>query len=588
MATIPSTAEKSFESSAAMDALADSSFRREQAKWTTRLVSAGSLLTLLFQIIYLTLDRRFLSAGQPSVLILHALNIGLFGLAAILAWCAGPWVRRHSIAIAFAFSYVMIWSLTAITILTRETEPLFIMIVLFLAGTGVFLSWGGRIQALLSICAIAAFALASHKASVPIDLYRWLGLSIAAAIGISAAALLKGLRRARRQAEAELLKSRETLVRQERMRLVGQLASGIAHDLNNTLNIVRLRLAVLSLDKNLADKHSAQLDVIDRAIGDAAQTVARVRDIGAKREHGPDESVNLFDVIVQAIDLARTSIAGRPALDGTDIQIESDLPPSLPFVEANASELRQVFLNLILNASDAINGKGTITIDAVAGKDSVIISVADDGSGIPEEHLARIFEPFYTTKGALGTGLGLSIVREIVQGIGGSVIAQNRPDRGAVLKLSLPLAKDSIFHPPTEPLQETANGCSFLLIDDDAQNLSALGDVLTLTGHRAETVLSGVEAVKKLRSNAVYDAVLCDLGMPGMNGWEVAGKAREIAPNLPFYIVTGWSAQFGEKPPLPVSGVLSKPVRPIEIQRIVASLAAASGGVRSSANQSRA
>jgi len=588
MATIPSTAEKSFESSAAMDALADSSFRREQAKWTTRLVSAGSLLTLLFQIIYLTLDRRFLSAGQPSVLILHALNIGLFGLAAILAWCAGPWVRRHSIAIAFAFSYVMIWSLTAITILTRETEPLFIMIVLFLAGTGVFLSWGGRIQALLSICAIAAFALASHKASVPIDLYRWLGLSIAAAIGISAAALLKGLRRARRQAEAELLKSRETLVRQERMRLVGQLASGIAHDLNNTLNIVRLRLAVLSLDKNLADKHSAQLDVIDRAIGDAAQTVARVRDIGAKREHGPDESVNLFDVIVQAIDLARTSIAGRPALDGTDIQIESNLPPSLPYVEANASELRQVFLNLILNASDAINGKGTITIDAVAGKDSVIVSVADDGSGIPEEHLARIFEPFYTTKGALGTGLGLSIVREIVQGIGGSVIAQNRPDRGAVLKLSLPLAKDSIFHPPTEPLQETANGCSFLLIDDDAQNLSALGDVLTLTGHRAETVLSGVEAVKKLRSNAVYDAVLCDLGMPGMNGWEVAGKAREIAPNLPFYIVTGWSAQFGEKPPLPVSGVLSKPVRPIEIQRIVASLAAASGGVRSSANQSRA
>ena len=108
------------------------------------------------------------------------------------------------------------------------------------------------------------------------------------------------------------------------------------------------------------------------------------------------------------------------------------------------------------------------------------------------------------------------------------------------------------------------------------------------TGHRAETVLSGVEAVKKLRSNVVYDAVLCDLGMPGMNGWEVAGHAREIAPNLPFYIVTGWSAQFGEKPPLPVSGVLSKPVRPVEIQRIVASPAAASGGVRSSANQSRA
>jgi signal transduction histidine kinase/ActR/RegA family two-component response regulator len=583
-----SAAEMSFQRSAAMNCWADSSFGREQAKWTTRLVSAGSFLTLLFQIIYMTFDRRFLSTAQPLILIFHSLNIGLFGIAVTLALIGGPWMRRHSKAIAFAFSAVMIWSSTAIAILTRETEPLFVMIVLFLAGTGIFLSSGGRIQALLSVFAIAAFALAIHKVSVPIDLYQWLGLSIAAAIGISSAMLLEGLRHARRQAEAEVLKSRETLVRQERMRLVGQLASGIAHDLNNTLNIVRLRLAVLSLDKNVADKHSAQLDVIDRAIGDAAQTVARVRDIGAKREHGPDESVNLFDVIVQAIDLARTSIAGRPALDGTDIQIESNLPPSLPYVEANASELRQVFLNLILNASDAINGKGTITIDAVAGKDSVIISVADDGSGIPEEHLGRIFEPFYTTKGALGTGLGLSIVREIVQGIGGSVIAQNRPDRGAVLKLSLPVAKDSIFHPPTEPLQQTANGCSFLLVDDDAQNLSALGDVLTLTGHRAETVTSGVEAVKKLRSNAVYDAVLCDLGMPGMNGWEVAGQAREIAPNLPFYIVTGWSAQFGEKPPLPVSGVLSKPVRPVEIQRIVASLAAANGGLKGPAKQSQA
>jgi two-component system cell cycle response regulator CpdR len=111
---------------------------------------------------------------------------------------------------------------------------------------------------------------------------------------------------------------------------------------------------------------------------------------------------------------------------------------------------------------------------------------------------------------------------------------------------------------------------------------------LRLTGYRAETALSGAEAVKKLRSSAAYDAVLCDLGMPEMNGWEVAGKAYEIAPDLPFCTVTGWSAEFGEKPPLPVSGVLSKPVNPVEIQRIVAALAAASGGLRRSANQSRA
>src|ERR1700730_6637957 len=180
-----SAAEISFHPSAAMNCWPDSSFGPEQAKWTTRLVSAGSFLTLLFQIIYMTFDRRFLSTVQPLILIFHFLNIGLFGIAVTLAVIGGPWMRRHSKAIAFAFSAVMIWSSTAIAILTRETEPLFVMIVLFLAGTGIFLSSGGRIQALLSVFAIAAFALAIHKVSVPIDLYQWLGLSIAAAIGIS-------------------------------------------------------------------------------------------------------------------------------------------------------------------------------------------------------------------------------------------------------------------------------------------------------------------------------------------------------------------------------------------------------------------
>jgi len=97
-----------------------------------------------------------------------------------------------------------------------------------------------------------------------------------------------------------------------------------------------------------------------------------------------------------------------------------------------------------------------------------------------------------------------------------------------------------------------------------------MGEVLELTGHRAEIALSGAQAVKKLESSALYDIVLCDLGMPGMNGWEVASKALEIAPDLPFYIVTGWGRQLGEKAPVPISGVLSKPIDPGEIQRIVA------------------
>src|SRR6266446_6285488 len=182
MATYQSAGEGT---SAETDDLADSRSRREQAKWATRLVSAGSLLTLLFQIIYMAFDRRFLSISRPSVLIFHSLNIALFGVAAITSLTVGPWLRRHSKAIAFAFSSIMIWSSTAITILTQQIEPLFLMIVLFLAGTGTFLSWGGRIQALLSIVAIVAFVTSIQKLSIEIDPYQWLGIAIAAAIGMS-------------------------------------------------------------------------------------------------------------------------------------------------------------------------------------------------------------------------------------------------------------------------------------------------------------------------------------------------------------------------------------------------------------------
>ena len=126
------------------------------------------------------------------------------------------------------------------------------------------------------------------------------------------------------------------------------------------------------------------------------------------------------------------------------------------------------------------------------------------------------------------------------------------------------------------PGDKPRRNCRFLLVDDDAQNLDALREALVPLGHHVDTALSGVEALEKLQSGRLYDVVLCDLAMPGMNGWEVARRALEIAPDLEFYIATGWGGQFEAETPRdpPVSGVLSKPINLAEVEQIAAKVRA--------------
>ncbi len=544
-----------------------------EAKWAARLVGAGSLLTLLYQVAYLVLDRPFLSLHYPWVLILHSINIGLFGAAVLMTVKVGPWMKLHWKAVAFAFSAVMIATCTAIAVMTGQTQPFFIALMLFLAGTGPFLSWGEKIQTLLCVIAAAAFGVAlsllPHSAFDPYDV---LGLLIAAAIGLLTTALERRLRRARRHAEAEVLKGREQLLLQERLRLAGQLASGMAHDLNNTLNILRLRLSALFEDEMVDSRHHARLQAVERALEDAARTVARVRELGQTRNLRGEEPVQLHEVVAQAIELARSSIEGRPALMGADIRITSELPMRLPPITGTAADLRQVLLNLLLNAADALGQQGEIRIDSTVEDSAVIIRVSDNGSGIPQEHIARIFEPFYTTKGPHGSGLGLSTAREVMESFGGNISAANRAEGGAVFVLRFPLA-DPARHSGHAHTPFTARpGRRFLIIDDNAESLESLAEVLVRDGHQVDSVHSGQEAVGRMKSGPPYDIILCDLGMPGMNGWEVAAAARHFAPAAAFYILTGWGSEAEDRIPaaVDIAGVLSKPLDINELRRIAA------------------
>ncbi len=541
----------------------------DESKWAARLVGAGSLLTLIYELAYLWFDWRSLWLGDRRPLLLHAVNIGLYLAAVLMTLRVGPWLKRHWKKVAFSFSTILILSSTELAIITRNTEPLVVALMLFLAGTGPFLSWGERAQGLLSVVALGAFAIASSRLpSAQSDPYQWLGILIAAAIGLFSTALERRLHRARRLAEEEALRIRELLVNQERLRVAGQLASGIAHDLANSLNVIRLRLQSLVTDDNVTAKHEAALRTIQHAVEDAALTVARVRELGRTRIHHKKESTQISEVITEVIELVRMTTEGRSSLDSIRIKIRSQIPETLPRVNGSASELRQVFLNLLLNAYEAIPDGGEITVAATSRNNTVVVTVADTGPGIATQDLQRIFDPFFTTKGPGGTGLGLSIAKNIVEALGGTIAASNGSNGGAIFKLEFPKASP---HQSGNRADARARLSSrLLLIDDDLQSLEALKQVLLLQGHYADTAQSGAEALKKIAS-AKYDIVLCDLAMPEMNGWTVARSALQIDPKLNFYIVTGWGALAeGEIPPdLPLRGILSKPIDLAELAGVL-------------------
>jgi len=251
-----------------------------------------------------------------------------------------------------------------------------------------------------------------------------------------------------------------------------------------------------------------------------------------------------------------------------------ELPPNLAPVDGSASDLRQIFLNLLLNAGDAMDKGGKIKIAANSIEHGmVLVTVSDEGTGIRAQDLPHIFEPFYTTKGPRGTGLGLSIASSVMESLYGSISAANRPEGGAIFTLRFRCASRTAAKAEQSTDYISAHPCRFLLVDDDEDNLLALQELLRSNGHQAEIAKSGREGVDRLRS-ITYDAILCDLGMPGMDGWEVARQVRDIAPGVKFYLVTGWARQIQLETdhPVEIAGILSKPVDFAEIEKLVADL----------------
>ena len=375
----------------------------------------------------------------------------------------------------------------------------------------------------------------------------------------------------RTRAYGELAAAQDQLVRTEKLRALGEMASGVAHDFNNLLASVLGRAQLLI--RRVQDPQQLQwLRVIERSALDGAQTVRRLQEFTRIRRDQPMVPLDVTQMVRDALDITQSRWREEPVSRGVAIEVRTELA-AVPPILGDAAELREALTNLILNAVDAMPTGGTLGLVTTAGDDHVEIAVSDTGVGIPPAVREKIFDPFFTTKGPQGTGLGLSLTYGIVVRHGGFVTVDSEEGRGSTFRLSFPSA--ATVEPPTAASMQAdaapARTLRCLIVDDEEAVRTVLGDVVESAGHHATMVGGGAEAIERFRAEA-FDVVLTDLAMPRVSGWQVARAVKQIAPRVPVVIVTGFGVELTpeERRTHGVDHVL---VKPLQIQEILDALA---------------
>jgi PAS domain S-box-containing protein len=405
-------------------------------------------------------------------------------------------------------------------------------------------------------------------------------LSEHAALAIHQAQLYDALQ----HAYDDLRQSQQAVMQQERLRALGQMASGIAHDINNALSPVALYTgSMLETEADLSPTARGNLQVIQRAVDDVTQTIARMREFYRQRE--PQLAlapVKLNDLVQQVIDLTKARWSDMAMQRGTVVEVKAELAPDLPLVMGVESEIREALINLVLNAIDAVPDGGRVTLRTKgrkAGDDAgvVDVEVEDNGVGMDEATRLQCLEPFFTTKGERGTGLGLAMVYGVAQRHGAEMVVRSSPGAGTTARLTFPVpvgapAAASASASRATPLSRLR----LLLVDDDPVLLKALGDALHADGHLivvANDGRSGIEAFRAAQARAEdFAAVITDLGMPYIDGRKVAAEIKALSPSTPVLLLTGWGQGLIAEADIPphVDQVLSKPPKLGEIREALA------------------
>jgi PAS domain S-box-containing protein len=333
----------------------------------------------------------------------------------------------------------------------------------------------------------------------------------------------------------EQKQERERAAQSDKLRMLGQLASGVAHDFNNALTAIFGRAQLMSRTIN-DDRLKSHLEVIQTAATDAAATIRRIQTF-TKQTTEEMELVEVTSLIHDAIELTRTKWENDAQALGLTYEVKLEIDSSF-YVYGSASELREVFVNLIVNAIDAMPEGGELLIKCNQDLDRLSIEFIDTGVGIAEDIRAKIFEPFYSTKGADGTGLGLFVSYGIAQRHKGEISVQSDTGLGSTFKVTLPLA-DALPLPSGDLIEKSHTPLTILVVDNEPHVRKTLAEMLAVLGHKVFEANNGRIALSML-STCLFDLVFTDLSMPVMDGWGLIDKIRKDFPDIQVIVVTGY------------------------------------------------
>jgi PAS domain S-box-containing protein len=396
------------------------------------------------------------------------------------------------------------------------------------------------------------------------------------------------------QAYDDLRQTQKAVMQQERLFALGQMASGIAHDINNAISPVALYTeSLLEKEPDLSPRTRSYLETIQRSVDDVGRTVARMREFYRQRESQLMlVPVDMNLLVPQVVDLTRARWSDMAQQRGIAIEVRTELTPDLPAIMGADNEIREALINLIFNAVDAMPDGGPLTLRTCVAQEKgpqseespvrkfVQVEVIDAGIGMDEDTRRRCLEPFFTTKGERGTGLGLAMVYGTMQRHSADIEIESAVGRGTTMRMSFAVPTTSAAAAVASAVAGTVSPLRILVVDDDPLVLKSLRDTLEGEGHSVTTADGGQAGIDAFLASGAqgnpFPVVITDLGMPYVDGRKVSTAVKTTAPGTVVLMLTGWGQRLvsdGDIPPH-VDRVLSKPPKLRELREALARCAA--------------
>ncbi|NMB83165.1 MAG: PAS domain S-box protein [Ignavibacteria bacterium] len=363
------------------------------------------------------------------------------------------------------------------------------------------------------------------------------------------------------------------VIQSQRLSAIGEMASAVAHDFNNSLQIIFSNLEIALLDKNISHQTKKYLETIKTSATDASSRVQLLQRFSGKKQHRTRyEKVSLNKIVEDVIVQSRPLWKDRQEEKGSEISIQTKYS-EMPSVYGNEGELRSVLYNLVKNSIEAMPEGGKLYFETGLYQNGAYVQITDSGIGMDEETKTRVFQPFFTTKGfEIGRGLGMSGAYSIIKEHKGELkIIDTAPGKGTTIEIFLPLPKEKIVNQEKIAVEEFTGTAKILWVDDEPMIQEIAKDLIDALGHQGTLVSSGQEALDQLDQNE-FDLVITDIGMPRMNGWQLADKINErFGGKVKIAALTGWGNQFDddERTSHKIDFVLSKPIKINELRLLI-------------------